>query len=303
MKNIAIILLSILSLSVLAQSAKYVSIPGTRVQLTVPNGYKLAETFFGLQKDRTTGIQIFEMKDRPYNEIAESFTKDELRAKGAEVYEFRELIVAGYSARYACLPGDSGFKVSTLIFGDSTFSVMMVGAYPANNLALQKQVEQTLTTAKYNKAAAVDPFALSYFKLDDTGSKYKYAKTTGDNMYIYSLNGEVKDNYMSESAITVMPLVLDSGRTVELIGNVLLEDMKKYGLTDAEITYKSLKKINGFDAYEAIIYGRVAKQKHAVYHLVVAKGNRGLIVQGIAQEDFEINMQQFEKLAHTISVK
>lgn len=303
MRNIAVIILSILNLSALAQSSKYVSIPGTRAQMTVPNGYKVAETFFGLQKDRTTGIQIFEMKDKPYNEIAVGFTKDELRAKGAEVYDFKELSIAGYNARYACMPGDSGFNVSTIIFGDSTFSVMMVGAYPAGNTVLRKQVEQALITAKYNKAATVDPFALSYFKLDDTGSRYKYAKTTGDNMYIYSLNGEVKDSYMSESSVTAMPVVFDSSQTVESVGNILLEDMKKYGLMEAEVTYKSLKRINGFDAYEAIIYGQVAKQKHAVYHLVVAKGNRGFIVQGIAQEDFEINMQQFEKLAHTISAK
>lgn len=303
MKSIAIVLLSILELGVWAQNSKYVSIPGTRVQMTVPAGYMVAETFFGLQKDRTTGIQIFELKDRPYSEIAVGFTKNELQTKGAEVYDFREMSVAGYSARYACLPGDSGFKVSTLIFGDSTFSVMMVGAYPAGNLALQKQVEQALTTAKYNNTAAIDPFALSYFKLDDTDSKYKYAKTTGDNMYIYSLNGEVKDNYMSEAAVTATPLVLDSGKTAESVGNILLEDMKKYGLTETVVTYKSLKKVNGFDAYEAIIYGQVAKQKHAVYHLVVSKASRGFIVQGIAQQDFEINMQQFEKLAHTISVK
>lgn len=302
MKNWVVIMLCMLDMGAIAQSVKYMAIPGTKVQLAGPVGFKVAETFIGLQKDRNTGIQIYEYTDRPYSQLADDFTLEGLKAKGAEVYEFKELKTDGYNAKFACLPGDTGFMVSTLMFGDSSFSVMMVAAYPAHDVVLQKQVNQSLLSAKYNKAARLDPFALSYFKLNDTDSKYKYVKSTGDNMYIYAPNGEQKESYMAEPAITAMPIMMDSN-TVETVGNALLEDMKKYGLNEAQVTYKSLKKINGFDAYEAIIYGEVAKEKHAVYHMVVAKGNRGFIVQGIAQRDYEINMQEFEKLAHTVSTK
>lgn len=287
-----------------AQTTKSVAVPGTRVSMVPVTGYKLAETFYGFQKNSTTGIQVYDLSGRSYYEAINGFTIDELTAKGAVVFILKQVVVDGYEARYAVMQGDSATKIITLLFGDSTFTVMLMAPYANNESAqVEKQIEQSLLSAKYNKTAKVDPFALSYFKLIDTNSKYKYAKTANDNIYVYSLNGEVKDSYMGETALTAMPIHSDTVLNAEAVATAVLDDMKKYGLNEAETTYKSSKPINGFNAYETITYGNVAKQKHAVYHMVVAKGNKGFIVQGIALGDFEINVQQFEALAHTVAIK
>lgn len=303
MKHYICLILTVIYLCGNAQSIKYLSIPGTKVQLSAPGGYKVADSFYGLQKNKTTGIQVYESTETGYYSRITGFTKEELTAKGAKVYSFKDVKVSGYPARFTTLQGDTGYKVSSVIFGDSTFSVMLIGAYPANDAVLEKQVEQSLLTAKYNKGAKVELFALSYFKLNDAGTKFKYAKTTADNMYIYAQDGKVLDSYMAESALTAMPIVVDSTTDIEQIGVDLLNDMEKYGLNEAEVKFRSSKPINGFKAYEAIIYGKVAKEMHAVYHMVVVKGNKGLIMQGIALQDHAKTIEEFEALAHTVSAK
>jgi hypothetical protein len=122
-------------------------------------------------------------------------------------------------------------------------------------------------------------------------------------MYLYALNGEVKDSYMSESSLTAMAINSDSPLNAEELVKQVLEDMKKYGLNEAVTTYQSSKTINGYTAFELITYGNVAREKHAVYHMAVVKGNRGFIVQGVAVSDFETTIQQFEQLAHTVTAR
>lgn len=287
----------------LAAQSSPVSIAGTRVSVLPIKGYKAAASFFGLQKDSVTGIQVYDYNGRSYFDAIKGFGEGELKEKGANLYTYKQLKVDGYNARYAIMQGDTGVKIATLLFGDSTFTAMLVAAYKQKDVALEKQVEQAMLAAKYNKKAKVDPFALSAFKLNDANNKYKYVKNAGDNMYLYVLNGEQKDSYMSESSFSAIAVNSDSALSAEALVNMVLADMKKYGLNEAITTYQSAKNINGYTAYETITYGNVAKDKHAVYHMAVVKGNRGFIVQGIAVADFEITIQQFEALAHTVSAR
>lgn len=304
MKKIAFLLIMFLAtLQLVAQSGKLVPVPGTRVSLSLLPGFKLAEEYSGIYRDEATGVQVFDMWGSKYANAIAGFTKDEMQQRGAVIYSYNEVKVDGYEARFAIMQGDSGTRVATVIFGDTAFTTMIVAAYPETDIALEKQMEQTLLGAKYNKKTKVDPFALSYFKLNDTNSKYKYASTANNNIFIYSLNGEVKESYMGASALTAMPINSDTVLNAETLAATVLTDMKKYGLNDAETTYKSSKPINGLKTYEIITYGTVANEKHAVYHMAVVKGNKGFVIQGIAVADFEITIQQFEALAHTVTAR
>jgi hypothetical protein len=300
--SLMLVFMAAMCMQLAAQSGTF-GIVGTHISILPIKGYKPATSFYGLQRDSVTGIQVYDYTNRNYFESIVGFDEAGLKAKGANIYSYKQLSIDGYNARYAVMQGDTGVKVATLLFGDSSFTAILVAAYAQNDVALEKQVEQSLLAAKYNKKAKVDPFALSAFKLNDANSTYKYAKNAGDNMYLYALNGEVKDSYMSESSLTAMAINSDSPLNAEELVKQVLEDMKKYGLNEAVTTYQSSKTINGYTAFELITYGNVAREKHAVYHMAVVKGNRGFIVQGVAVSDFETTIQQFEQLAHTVTAR
>ena len=60
---------------------------------------------------------------------AASFKRETFEEKGIKVTDFKELKINGYEAKMAVLQGDANLLSVNVVFGDSTFSVMLTGTY------------------------------------------------------------------------------------------------------------------------------------------------------------------------------
>lgn len=281
---------------------KHINIPRTRLCIVPPSSYKIASNFVGLQKDDNTAIQVYDLIGGSFYSNAATFSKEKFENKGAKVFDYKELSINGFPAKYIFMQGDPTIKAYSLVFGDSTFSTMIMAVFPANDSKASEEIKDALFSILYDKNLKIDPLANATFKFDDNTSKFKFFKSAA-NLYLYSIGGIEDKSNENAPIVTIIPLPADNTMTPESISELLLASLEKYGLEGKEIKNKSNKKINGYITFEAEVYGNMKGQKSLVYQLIVVNGDKALAIQGICKSDFENNIVEFNKLAHSVRFK
>lgn len=247
-------------------------------------------------------MNVYDIVGGNFYSNAAAFNRETFEKQGAKVYEYKEINVNGYPAKYISMQGDVSTQGYALVFGDTTFSTMIMGIFPLSDAETGEEIINSLNTIWYDKKQKIDPFETANFSVKDKVSKFKFFEYNA-NIYTYTLNGV--DNKPEEDS----PMVLisqypkDNTMTVKSIVASQINAMQKYGLTDPEIKSESNDQINGYDAYEVEITGKMKGKSSLLYYCVVAKKEKAIVIQGIAKKDIENTLTEFKKLAHTVQVK
>jgi hypothetical protein len=281
------------------QQAKQVNIPGTRVFISPPPGFTIASNFAGLQKDENTAIQVMDFAGGDFYKNAATFSKEKFESKGVKVLAYKEMAVNGYAAKYASLQANAAVKTHQVVFGDTTFSTMLVAIIPAGDSVVEQQMVGAILSARYDKNFKPNPLAAASFTLDTKKSKLKFAQMVA-NIFLYTLSG--KEN-SDEPGLMVIPMPANPLLTPEFLASSMVDGFKKKGFTDIEIKNKSVEKVNGYNAYEAEVYAKNDGKQAMVYQLVVISGDKAIVMQGLAKSDFEASLKEFKALSKTIKFK
>lgn len=279
-----------------------VNIPGTHVFINPVVGYKTAQGFKGLEKDKNTFIKVFDPYNSNFVKYSETFTRISLENGGSEVQEYKKLNISGFPAKYASVQNNAGGTSDFLVFGDSSFSVMLIGTCPANKDSDKDQLKAALLSVKYSKELKIDPLSATFFNMNDTNSSYRFAKCTNE-YYIYSSLGVVKDAYPGESIVSVLPFTSEYSVGDETIARAISSSYQQYGITDAKIKKEAQIQIGSLNAMEAEVDARIDNKKAVLYRLTLVNGKKAVLVLGIATSDFDKNMDAFRTLAHTLKFK
>ncbi|MGP8215450.1 MAG: hypothetical protein ACLQQ4_07800 [Bacteroidia bacterium] len=310
MKQYLIILLSFPSLILHAQSgndslSKTTTmrsfIPGTHVSMILPQGFKYARDFMGIEKDDKTYIKIYDPYESDYNTSSSGFSRPIFENKGMDVFTFKVLNVGNYTAKYAGMKSTTGYRNYELVFGDTTFSALLFGHCSVNDEAVSKAIEDAILSVKYDKKVKTDPYIHGYFTVNDSASIFKFVKISGD-VFNYSIDGKLKTED-GEAAFTVTPFDIEKKMTDKDIKKTLEDIYKKDGMTGIKVKNESDARINGYDAYESEIYGKMNGKQTMIYQLTIAKDGKALLMMGITKDEFEKNLAEFKKLAYTVAFK
>jgi len=289
------------SVNILAQS-NAINIPGTRVYINLPAGYKVAKGFKGLEKSKDIYIKVYDPYNTNYIKYAQTFTRKSLENGGSEVQDYKKLSVSGFQAKYASLQNNVGGTSYFLVFGDSSFSVMLIASCPANRDSDVSQLKTALMSVTYSKNLKTDPLAGTFFHINDTNSSYRFAKCN-DDYYIYSSNGVIKDQYFDESILSILPFTSEYSVGDETIARAIMNSYEQYGITDAKIKKESQIQVGTLNAMEAEVNAKIDNKKAVLYRLTMIDGKRAILVLGIATSDFDKNMDAFRNLAYTLKFK
>lgn len=279
-----------------------VNIPGTRLSIAPPAGYRLSKSFKGLEKNKDIFIKVYDPYNNNYIKYAQSFTRESLENGGSEVQEYKKMNISGLPAKYAVLENNIGGKSFYLIFGDSTFSVMVVASCPANKDTDAQQIKTALLSVTYDKNLKSDPLAGTFFDIDDKNSSYKFAKCKND-YYIYATNGVSNDKYSGESIVSVLPFTSEYTVGDETIARAILSAYQQYGITDARMKKETQVQIGALNAMEVEINAKIDNKKAILYRLTLVDGKKAILFLGIATSDFDQNLDTFRNLAHTAKFK
>ena len=176
--------------------ATQINIPGTRVFIVPPEGFRLSTTLPAIEKGNSGLVQTMDLVGGSFYTNAATFSKEKFEQRGIKVFEYKELKLNGFPAKFAFIQGDPQTKVYNLVFGDSTFSTMVMGVFATNDTKTGEQVRQAILSIYYDKAKQVDPFATALFKLDDRRSTFKFAKFAA-SMYMYYIGG-IKERFFQQ---------------------------------------------------------------------------------------------------------
>jgi hypothetical protein len=279
-----------------------VNIPGTHVSIVLPQGYRISKNFKGIEKNKDLQIKVYDPYNTSYYKYAQSFTRASLENGGSEVEEYKKLTVSGYQGKYAALQNNSGAKTLYLVFGDSSFSVMLIAFCPANRDSDQQQLKASLLSTTFSKSLKTDPFAGAFFNINDTNSDYRFAKCKND-YYIFTSNGTAADEYSGESIVSVLPFTSEYAVGDETIARAILSSYQQYGITDAKTKKETQVQIGSVNAMEAEVNAKIDNKKAVLYRLTLVSGKQAILILGIATSDYEKNMDAFRSLAKTLKFK
>lgn len=282
-----------------AKTSQHVNVPGTRLYIIPPPGFKTMTNFTGLQKGETSMVQVYDLVGGNFYKNAADFTKARFEKDGINVFDYQEIKVNGYPAKYIAMQSQPAAKTYAMVFGDTSFSTMIMAACPATDAVTDKEIINSLNTICYDKNKKIDPFETANFSLDEKVSRFKFFRYN-INMYIYMIDGVEDTEDKNAPGLIVMQLPKDNTNSLQDIANIMIG---KYALANQQIKNSSFNKINDYDAYETEVYGEVQGNTALIYLCVVAKDDKAIVVQGIAKKDLESNLQEFKKLAHTIKMK
>ena len=298
-----ILLLLTCTLFSCAQQTEKINIKGTKVFIEVLVGFKSSKSFIGLEKSSTAMIQISDMVGGNFYSNAATFSKKAFEDRGIKVFDYQELKIDGYPAKYAYVQGQPGQKMISLVFGDSTFCDMAMAILPANDEAVIEQVKKAFLAIQYKKQMKVDYLDLAYFKVEKNKSVFKFAKASA-NMFLYSKGGVVKDSYKEESMIMILPLPSDNTTlTKDKIAQSLITGLTQNSFVVIEEKNIQTSPVNGFDAYEIEVSGFMKGQKALLYLLVLTQNNQAIGIEGIAYSNFEQDLVEFKEMAHHVVFK
>jgi hypothetical protein len=285
-----------------SKTDKHINIPGTRLYIIPPPGFTVSQTPAGLKKGNNILISIMDLADGNFYNNAATFTKGGFEQKGAKVSDYQDIKVNGYPAKFAAMEGGAGNKMDILVFGDSSFSTVIMGVYPTLDSSVEKQIIASLNTIYYDKNKKVDPFEAANFSLDDQHSDFKFFQYN-INSYVYTKGGVDNKTDADAPFFTITQMPVEKGSTVKFIGESIVNRMQQYGLAQVELKNETEEKVNGYDAYQAEIHGSMKGKPCAIYQCIVTKGDKAFSIQGIAKSDFDQNITAFKNLAHTIKIK
>ena len=285
-----------------AKTEKHIHIPGTRLYIVPPADFKIATSFLGMQKDDNSGFQIYDLVGGNYYTNAATFRKEAFEQKGAKVFDYKEFKVNGFPAKYIFMQGDQNAKTISLVFGDTTFSTMIMAIYPSTDDKTGEQIQNAIKTIYYDKNLIIDPFATASFTLDETKSIFKFCKSAA-GMFIYSIGGVDEKSFNDEPLITVTTIPKDPTVNEKGIAEMLVSSLEKYGLTEKVLKNISTTNVNGQLAYEVEVYGKMQGKSSLIYLLIVTGQDKAIVIQGIVKSDFDTNLKKIKNLAKTIKLK
>ncbi|UOX32940.1 hypothetical protein LXD69_12940 [Flavobacterium sediminilitoris] len=281
---------------------KYLNIPGTRLSIIPPNGFKISKSIVGLEKENESMIQVMDLIGGNYDSNTNTFTKSEFENKGIKVLDFKEIKIDNYNAKYAHLKGNEKEEYINLVFGDSTFSVMVMAISNSSDKTLLTEIKDALLKIKYDKEIIIDALATSFFEIDSNDSKFKFAKSSA-NMFIYSENGIVKESYNNEPMVMISTLPNDFSTTKEMMTESIINGLLQNGFSLKEERKPVIGKINGYESIETEYIAESKGMEKLVYLTVLINDDKAISFYGITGTDFEQNLIEFKKISHNLRFK
>lgn len=299
-----LILINLTSCKNKVEEAEYTNIPGSRILIDMPEGFKLTSGSMGIENDKNSMVQFFDLIGGNHFNNSKTVSKEIFESKGIKVLENKDLKIDNYDAKYFLLQANENEKTINIVFGDSTFSDMVIALYNSKDFKTEKELKKALFSLKYDKKIKIDPLDFALFKVNHNNSKFKFAKYNS-NIFLFSENGKVKDAYVKEPMFTINSFTIDKTMNAKTIAESLLQGMQQNGFYKTEEKNVSFENLNGYIAIRREIYGYM-KAEYALLYQVVILNNESLnaiAMQGISYSENEINLPEFKELSENIIFK
>lgn len=314
MKMLLILLFAAVNLVIYGQetisnklTTEHVSIAGTKVSLIPPAGFDKSVNFTGFQQNNnSSSIMIVEIPG-PFSEIIKGFTKSGLKTQGVDLIDKRDLKIDNFPAVFIEAEQAANgilFTKYILTFGTDSNTTMINGMFPKElSEPMSAEILESILSVVYESNKDVYPFDEIEFKVDIENTKLKYANVIA-NAALYTVDGKVPTESDDKTFYSI----------ARSLGEIEIIDKKQYAIDRfkkiASVTDINPEKItdieiNGFSGYEIIAQGTNNKTGSAeqIYFVMLFNHNLYYLLIGVAEDNFENNIELFNKVTNTFRLK
>lgn len=287
----------------ITKSSAHINIPGTRVFIIPPGGFKASTgSMKGFIKDETTTfLSVTEFKDHSFESEIQKNSAEKMGQQGLNVFVEQEKKVGPYKGRLMRIGDGNTSTVWQLVFGDDSFAVMVMGIYPPHDELSGKQIAEAIETVVYDKDMVVDEMAGMNYTIKPNESRYKYLKMQA-GLVFYSLDGNADLKNDDITFLALSQVQRENGSAQSFTETALASTLRN-GFSNPSIKSKGFLNINNNSAYEMEVACILKDKPVTVYIAVVTKDRTAVVVQGLAKKNIAETITGFKAFANAIVIK
>ncbi|WP_298738386.1 hypothetical protein [uncultured Chitinophaga sp.] len=292
---------------VVKQSA-HVQIPGTRVFVVKPKGYRLQQQLARFQKNNHTYFQVFESQSVNFDirktDIIKEYDDAIRSGKLPPMYYRKELKLGNYNALlyYAGSPA-SGIEQIVLTFGNKDFAVMATGQVPANDQVSRDEILRALLSLYVDEHIQPVVNESADYTLNLANTQFQYAGNMSQQLYFYTVGGknDTTDPYQHMILVQTLPALKDAAElkahSLKMLDQYRSGKIKILQHQERNIT------INGKYAHELTFTGTYEGRTVTTYQVVTGNNKATIVFAGNVFDKHPELMAEIKKIAQTLRVR
>jgi hypothetical protein len=283
---VSIVTCALLSSTTTAEIPKPVR--GTRVVLTPPAGFVVADRFPGYMSQETgASIMVLELP-APFAEVAKDFNAEGFKRKGL-AFISQDKVTFGGQQGVLILSGQTARGVEFLkwmgIFGDDKGTCLVTASFPKSAEASLLTPLKTAVLGAQASGAPVDPLAGLTFRISPTND-LQLAKVIGNNM-LFSKGG-VFPVKSQDIPIFIAAASASQGLNIpdkRLFAEARLQKVAK--LTNVRVKSTEPISADGLDGFESTADATetTSNANMFVYQVILFDADGYFVMQGIASDE------------------
>lgn len=286
------------------QTENLTKVSGTKCSLIPPKGFITSSTFSGFQNnEKGASIMINEIP-APYQQLIDGLTAPALKTKGItllskEIIDFQNSRATLFSVTQPA--NGTTFLKQMLIFGDSTWTVLVNGIYPETSKDIELEIKEAILTTVYTATQMENPLEAAMFTIETTGTEFKVIKYLS-GMLLYSTDGKIP----TEKPTLIVGNSLDKLPSDQSQSQFALDRLKKLQNGEFSIIKSSNQiLIDNLKGYEIVAEGKSKNNLPELTYQVMLFNEEGdyFIILGQTKEDFQKYLDTFKKIALTFKLK
>ena len=276
----------------------------TRIYIENRNEYKFIPDLLRLQKNNNQYIQFVEIPNQDFSSTIQKMINKlkQIEAQGGKLKLEKEFKLGEYDAFIVLAPQGNEEQI-VCVFGDNTFSAMVMGIYPNDNDIRKEVVDMVLTTdLKKDLNVNLDEQLNYNIKLNQT--LYQLSSVNG-NIGIYTIKGEQLTNedwQKNHFLVSILPIPknFDLKQYSDNMITKLGQNYFKEKRIDIEIIDEN--KINQQNI-EVEMKGKTINNEILLYQYMKLTSDGLIQFIGFAFENKEQQIKVFKEISKSIKIK
>ncbi len=282
---------------------KYNDIPGTRISLIPPNGFKIKNLAPQLIEENGKGqIAIFEMPES-YFQIIKMYTPEAFKkVPNEELISTKNININGYNGTELLTKASDHMKF-VLMFGNDTLCVVIGGSYLKEyESVLSDKIRKTILSVVYNPEKQINQEENLPYEISTLGTKLKLALVT-QSISFYTVDGNSTPQVPDKTCFEIGSGERKS-RSEDWIKQNIQDVMKYEGRYGLEVKNSNKVIIDGLNGYETIGYVKVGNDTvKVIYYVILYDDDEMCTICGWSNMDFIENINLLRKISKTFKRK
>ena len=283
----------------------HINIAGTKISIIPPQGFTKASDFLGFQQELSGSSIMFLDVPGPFSEISKGFTKENFLSQGVQVQDIENLEINGLPAIFVTgeqnAYGNEYIKF-VLSFGTEKETIMINGAFPKNLNETGTDIKSAMLTAYYEPDKVINPFEIVDYVINTDEYGLKFAKSMSNSL-VFTADGllpvqsEDKTTFIAAKSFSKVPI-----SDTKLFS---INRLKKMPFEIENIESTEDISIDGISGYEIIAFtvDKNTAEKGKVYQVMLFSDSHYYIMLGTTNQEYEINIEKFKKIANSFKRK